>query len=71
MATKSIDSETVRELAHLLDETNLTEIEYDTGSVRIAAMRVVRPLPFTTEPQPMVKDFLPELANVLKTNEKP
>lgn len=39
MATKSIDSETVRELAHLLDETNLTEIEYDTGSVRIRVAR--------------------------------
>jgi putative membrane protein len=37
-----------------------------TVRVGIAAMRVVRPLPFTTEPQPAVKDFLPELANVLK-----
>lgn len=42
-----------------------------TVRVGIAAMRVVRPLPFTTEPQPMVKDFLPELANVLKTTGKP
>ena len=41
-----------------------------TVRVGIAAMRVVRPLPFTTEPQPIVKDFLPELANVLKANEK-
>lgn len=41
-----------------------------TVRVGIAAMRVVRPLPFSTEPQPMVKDFLPELANVLKTGEK-
>jgi putative membrane protein len=40
-----------------------------TVRVGIAAMRVVRPLPFTTEPQPMVKDFLPDLANVLKANE--
>ena len=39
-----------------------------TVRVGIAAMRVVRPLPFTTEPQPAVKDFLPELVNVLKTN---
>ncbi|HLO78041.1 MAG TPA: acetyl-CoA carboxylase biotin carboxyl carrier protein subunit [Magnetospirillum sp.] len=39
MATKSIDSELVRSLAHLLDETNLTEIEYDTGSVRIRVAR--------------------------------
>lgn len=42
-----------------------------TVRVGIAAMRVVRPLPFTTEPQPVVKEFLPELANVLKTGEKP
>ena len=42
-----------------------------TVRVGIAAMRVVRPLPFTTEPQPMVKDFIPELANVLKAAEKP
>ncbi len=42
-----------------------------TVRVGIAAMRVVRPLPFTTEPQPMVKDFLPELANVLKAKDKP
>jgi len=35
-----------------------------TVRVGIAAMRVVRPLPFATQPQPMVKDFLPELVNV-------
>lgn len=40
-----------------------------TVRVGIAAMRVVRPLPFTAEPQPVVKDFLPELVNVLKSNE--
>lgn len=44
MATKSIDSELVRSLAHLLDETNLTEIEYDTGSVRIRVARQGAPL---------------------------
>ena len=42
-----------------------------TVRVGIAAMRVVRPLPFTTEPQPMVRDFVAELANVLKSPEKP
>ncbi|HZY67164.1 MAG TPA: TIGR01620 family protein [Devosia sp.] len=41
-----------------------------TVRVGIAAMRVVRPLPFTTEPTPMVKDFLPELANVLKSGDR-
>lgn len=35
-----------------------------TVRVGIAAMRVVRPLPFTTQPQPMVKDFIGELVNV-------
>lgn len=44
MATKPIDSELVRSLAHLLDETNLTEIEYDTGSVRIRVARQGLPM---------------------------
>jgi len=39
MSSKSIDSELVRSLAALLDETNLTEIEYDTGSLRIRLAR--------------------------------
>lgn len=38
-----------------------------TVRVGIAAMRVVRPLPFDTQRQPRVKDFIPELANVLDT----
>lgn len=37
-----------------------------TVRVGIAAMRVVRPLPFETQRQPKVKDFIPELANVLQ-----
>ncbi len=41
-----------------------------TVRVGVAAMRVVRPLPCTTEPQPMVRDFLPELVNVLKSGTK-
>ena len=36
-----------------------------TVRVGIAAMRVVRPLPFAAVKQPVVKDFIPELANVL------
>lgn len=35
-----------------------------TVRVGIAATRVVRPLPFTTQHQPMVKDFIGELVNV-------
>ncbi|HQZ12095.1 MAG TPA: TIGR01620 family protein [Devosia sp.] len=37
-----------------------------TVRVGIAAMRVVRPLPFDTQRQPVVRDFIPELANVLQ-----
>lgn len=36
-----------------------------TVRVGIAAMRVVRPLPFSAVKQPMVKDFIAELGNVL------
>lgn len=36
---KSIDSDAVRQLADLLDETGLTEIEYEEGSVRIRVAR--------------------------------
>ncbi|MBK8083811.1 MAG: TIGR01620 family protein [Devosia sp.] len=42
-----------------------------TVRVGIAAMRVVRPLPFAALRQPLVKDFIPELANVLNADRKP
>ncbi len=35
-----------------------------TVRVGIASMRVVRPLPFETQPQPMVRDFIPELTKL-------
>ena len=35
-----------------------------TVRVGIAAIRVVRPLPFETQPQPVVRDFIPALANL-------
>ena len=38
-----------------------------TVRVGIAAMRVVRPLPFDTQNQPVVKDFIAELVNVTKS----
>ncbi|MBN9309523.1 TIGR01620 family protein [Devosia sp.] len=41
-----------------------------TVRVGIAAMRVVRPLPFEVVQQPVVKDFIPELANVLNAEKK-
>lgn len=42
-----------------------------TVRVGIAAMRVVRPLPFETLPQPMVRDFIPELVKVTQDAGKP
>jgi acetyl-CoA carboxylase biotin carboxyl carrier protein len=36
---KNINSDTVRQLAKLLDETGLTEIEYSTGAFRIRVAR--------------------------------
>ncbi len=41
---KRIDRDAIRELAELLDETGLTEIEYDTGSVRIRVAREPAPV---------------------------
>lgn len=38
-----------------------------TVRVGIAAMRVVRPLPFETLPQPVVRDFIGELTNVARS----
>jgi acetyl-CoA carboxylase biotin carboxyl carrier protein len=46
LANKPIDSELVRSLAALLDETNLTEIEYDTGSIRIRVARAGAPVAY-------------------------
>lgn len=36
-----------------------------TVRVGIAAMRVVRPLPFYTQPQPLVRDFIPALTKLV------
>jgi len=41
MASTSIDTDAVRALADLLGETGLTEIEYDTGEVRIRVARTI------------------------------
>jgi putative membrane protein len=39
-----------------------------TVRVGIAAMRVVRPLSFETQKQPMVRDFIPELTKLAQTS---
>lgn len=41
-----------------------------TVRVGIAAMRVVRPLPFQTQPQPVVRDFIPELTRLVSETAK-
>ena len=61
-------STTIRFLATLLKASRGEGIVNGLMTVRvgIAAMRVVRPLPFETQRQPVVRDFIPELANVLQ-----
>jgi len=39
MARLSVDEDLVRQLARLLDETGLTELEYDAGKVRVRVSR--------------------------------
>ncbi|MBF0561876.1 MAG: acetyl-CoA carboxylase biotin carboxyl carrier protein [Alphaproteobacteria bacterium] len=41
MTKSSINSNMVRELARLLDEENLSEIEYDTGTLRVRLARTI------------------------------
>ncbi|CAA7625612.1 Biotin carboxyl carrier protein [Candidatus Terasakiella magnetica] len=47
-----IDSELVRTLAGLLDETNLTEIEYGVGDVKIRVARTAAPVTVHHGPAP-------------------
>ncbi|MGE5504430.1 MAG: acetyl-CoA carboxylase biotin carboxyl carrier protein [Actinomycetota bacterium] len=52
MAKTPIDAEIVRSLAALLDETSLTEIEYDTGTLRIRVARAGSPVHVAHAPMP-------------------
>jgi acetyl-CoA carboxylase biotin carboxyl carrier protein len=45
-----IDSELVRQLAGILNDTGLTEIEYDTGALRIRVARSVQQTVVATAP---------------------
>jgi acetyl-CoA carboxylase biotin carboxyl carrier protein len=45
-----IDNELVRQLAGILNETGLTEIEYDTGGVKIRVARIVQQTVFASGP---------------------
>jgi acetyl-CoA carboxylase biotin carboxyl carrier protein len=44
MSKTNIDSEAVRSLAALLDDTNLTEIEYESSGLRIRVARTAAPV---------------------------
>jgi len=55
---KSIDNDAVRQLAELLDETGLTEIEYDAGGVRIRVART----PAAYSAPPTIQHAAPALA---------
>lgn len=63
-SSKPLDSETVRQLADILNDTNLTEIEYELGDAKIRVARqiqqihaapvahhVAAPLPMQAAPQ--------------------
>lgn len=54
MAKTSFDSGLVRSLASLLDETNLTEIEYESDGTRI---RVARQITYGAFPAPAAPSF--------------
>lgn len=53
MGKHDLDSELIRKLAGLLDETGLTELEYATQAVRIRVARNASPAGFFAGPAPM------------------
>lgn len=57
--SKSINSDSVRKLAELLDETGLTEIEYDTGAVKIRVARQHAPVSYAAPPAPAAASATP------------
>lgn len=68
-AESPIDSRAIRKLAKLLDDTGLTEIEYDTGGLRIrvarqgGAVHVSAPAPPAPDPgSPPPLDTIPAAA---------
>ena len=52
MAKTKIDKELIRELAELLDETGLSEIEIEQGTLRIRVARTAGASTFTAPPAP-------------------
>ncbi|HEX7006208.1 MAG TPA: acetyl-CoA carboxylase biotin carboxyl carrier protein [Alphaproteobacteria bacterium] len=52
MPKSTINSDLVRQLAALLDETGLTEIEYESGAVRLRVARQPAPIAPVVAPAP-------------------
>jgi acetyl-CoA carboxylase biotin carboxyl carrier protein len=55
-AESPIDSRAIRKLAKLLDDTGLTEIEYDTGDLRIRVARQGTAVQVSAPPTPVALD---------------
>jgi len=53
MTKSSIDSEAVRSLAALLDDTNLTEIEYESSGLRIRVARTAAAVAYAPAAAPV------------------
>src|SRR5690606_30136555 len=54
MPKSTINSDLVRQLAALIDETGLTEIEYESGAVRLRVARQPAPIVPAVAPAPQV-----------------
>lgn len=65
MATKSagIDQKVIRELADILNETQLTEIEVEQGDLRIRVSRHASPVPMQYAAPPGMAHAAPALAS--------
>ena len=60
MARTQIDDELVRRLATLLQETNLTEIEYEVGGLRLRVARAPAPAAVqVASPAPVITTVVP------------
>ena len=59
MARTQIDDELVRRLAALLQETNLTEIEYEVGGLRLRVARAPAPAAVQVAAAPMITAAAP------------
>ncbi|MPZ41326.1 MAG: acetyl-CoA carboxylase biotin carboxyl carrier protein [Rhizobiales bacterium] len=57
---RSVDHDTIRELAKLLDETGLTEIEFERGGVRVRVARQGQPVMAAVAPRAIAPAGAPD-----------